>query len=211
MFTSFDLKQNFYYSYSYDLTNTLQHNYMAMDLDSNTKRKQSNAIYGLRAKPCMKYVWNQYLLRPTNNKLSYHWLVYIVHGFLSQSSINIFGSSVFITLISRRSQKYAGTRFLKRGGNNLGYVANEVETEQIVHKASVSSFRKGHFTSFVHVRGSIPLFWSQDPKAVPKPPINIDVVDPFAVIASKHFKQLLNSKRPTTRHGPALLPYWCTH
>lgn len=75
-------------------------------------------------------------------------------------------------MIARRSSKYAGTRFLKRGGTNEGYVANEVETEQIVHNASISSFQKGCFTSFVHTRGSIPLFWSQDPKAVPKPPIN---------------------------------------
>lgn len=95
-------------------------------------------------------------------------------------------------LIGRRSQKYAGTRFLKRGGTNEGYVANEVETEQIVHNASVSSFEKGFYTSFVHTRGSIPLFWSQDPKAVPKPPINIDIVDPFATVASRHFKLLMH-------------------
>jgi hypothetical protein len=29
----------------------------------------------------------------------------------------------------------------------IGYVANEVETEQIVHNASISSFQKGYFTS----------------------------------------------------------------
>lgn len=91
---------------------------------------------------------------------------------ISILGLNIFGCSVFVTLIARRSQKYAGTRFLKRGGTNEGYVANEVETEQIVHNSSVSSFSKGFFTSFVHARGSIPLFWSQDPKQVPKPPIN---------------------------------------
>jgi hypothetical protein len=26
---------------------------------------------------------------------------------------------------------------------------------------------------------------------VPKPPINIDIVDPFATVAAKHFKQLI--------------------
>ena len=45
--------------------------------------------------------------------------------------------------------------------------------------------------SFVFCRGSIPLFWSQDPKQVPKPPINIDAVDPFAIVAARHFKQLM--------------------
>ena len=33
---------------------------------------------------------------------------------------------------ARRSREYAGTRYLKRGLNNQGYAANDVETEQIV-------------------------------------------------------------------------------
>jgi hypothetical protein len=46
-----------------------------------------------------------------------------------------------------------------------------VETEQIAHDASLSSLGKSHFTSYVQLRGSVPAFWSQDPKQVPKPPI----------------------------------------
>lgn len=42
-----------------------------------------------------------------------------------------------------------------------GNVANEVETEQIVHDASVLSFKSGLFTSYVQLRGSVPSFWSQ--------------------------------------------------
>lgn len=42
-----------------------------------------------------------------------------------------------------------------------GNVANEVETEQIVHDASVLSFNSGLFTSYVQLRGSVPSFWSQ--------------------------------------------------
>ena len=53
-----------------------------------------------------------------------------------------------------------------------GFVANEIETEQIVSDALVTSLHSGRFTSFVQYRGSIPLFWSQDiSKMVPKPPI----------------------------------------
>lgn len=84
----------------------------------------------------------------------------------------VFGRPVYLTLIARRSNKFAGTRFLKRGANCEGYVANEVETEQIAHDASVSSLSGGHYTAFVQLRGSIPLHWSQDlSKMVPKPPI----------------------------------------
>ncbi|EDO26164.1 predicted protein, partial [Nematostella vectensis] len=59
------------------------------------------------------------------------------------------------------SARFAGTRFLKRGTNEEGFVANEVETEQIVHDASVLSFHSGRFTSYVQIRGSVPTFWSQ--------------------------------------------------
>lgn len=53
-----------------------------------------------------------------------------------------------------------------------GDVANEVETEQIVHDASVMSFIAGSYSSYVQVRGSVPLYWSQDISTMmPKPPI----------------------------------------
>jgi hypothetical protein len=44
---------------------------------------------------------------------------------------------VHVTLIARRSNRYAGTRFLKRGANLEGDVGNEVETEQIVCDGSI--------------------------------------------------------------------------
>lgn len=47
---------------------------------------------------------------------------------------------VFITLIARRSRHYAGVRYLKRGVNIEGNVANEVETEQIVNEALTTPF-----------------------------------------------------------------------
>lgn len=51
-------------------------------------------------------------------------------------------------------------------------MANEVETEQIVIDSSVTFLERTSVTSFVQMRGSIPLFWSQDvTKMVPKPPI----------------------------------------
>jgi hypothetical protein len=165
------LRQNFYYSYSYDLTNTLQYNLSEVKQNENTNETAAVKVIGVKPKPCSKFIWNEFLLKPISKKINHQWLVNLVHGYLNQSSVNIFGCTVYVTLIARRSQKYAGTRFLKRGGCNEGYVANEVETEQIVHNGCISSFEKGYFTSFVHMRGSIPLFWSQDPKVMPKPPI----------------------------------------
>lgn len=67
-----------------------------------------------------------------------------------------------------------------------GDVANEVETEQMVHDSGVSSLSSGHFTSFVQLRGSVPSQWSQDiSKMVPKPAISFDLSDPFCETAGK--------------------------
>ena len=56
-----------------------------------------------------------------------------------------------------------------------GDVANEVETEQMLCDASVMSFTAGSYSSYVQVRGSVPLYWSQDiSTTMPKPPITCE-------------------------------------
>ncbi|XP_067897173.1 synaptojanin-1 isoform X3 [Heterodontus francisci] len=57
-------------------------------------------------------------------------------------------------LISRLSCERAGTRFNVRGTNDDGQVANFVETEQVI-------FLDDCVSSFIQIRGSIPLFWEQ--------------------------------------------------
>lgn len=61
-----------------------------------------------------------------------------------------------------------------------GYVANDVETEQIVSEMLTTSFHapgpdlfaNPNYTSYVQHRGSIPLCWTQDNTGVtPKPDI----------------------------------------
>jgi hypothetical protein len=89
------------------------------------------------------------------------------------SGMDVYGSSIELTLISRRSSYFAGTRYLKRGTNEEGYVANDVETEQIICEPNTGLRIDEHFSSFVQHRGSIPLFWSQNNTGgVPKPPID---------------------------------------
>jgi len=56
-------------------------------------------------------------------------------GFFCQSRFDFpFGKSVSIVLIARRSRFFAGTRFLKRGNNESGQVANDVETGIFIKK-----------------------------------------------------------------------------
>lgn len=70
-------------------------------------------------------------------------------------STNGTGLPSTLTLISRLSCLRAGTRFNARGIDDDGNVANFVETETILWSPS------GFTTSYVQVRGSIPLFWEQ--------------------------------------------------
>jgi hypothetical protein len=58
--------------------------------------------------------------------LSPQWLLTCIHGFFAQVNCSVFGRQLAITLISRRSRFFAGTRYLKRGLNDSGNVANEV-------------------------------------------------------------------------------------
>jgi SacI homology domain len=63
------------------------------------------------------------------------------------------------------------SRYLKRGVNDYGKVANDVETEQIVLEEEAGTAR-GKMSSVVQMRGSIPLFWSQETSRFsPKPDI----------------------------------------
>ena len=72
---------------------------------------------GIKAHPNYKFVWNSYLLKPVESVFHSDWILFIIHGFIGQSNISIFGKSFYLTLIARRSNKFAGTRFLKRGAN----------------------------------------------------------------------------------------------
>lgn len=71
--------------------------------------------------------------RPLRQALhSSSWVIPLIHGFWQQRSLALFGRSLTVTLIARRSKYFAGTRYLKRGVNFKGQVANDVETEQLV-------------------------------------------------------------------------------
>lgn len=74
-----------------------------------------------------------------------------------------------LTLISRRSVKRPGLRYLRRGVDDEGETANTVETEQILSKASWASTEKTY--SFTQLRGSIPLFFSQSPYSFKPVPV----------------------------------------
>lgn len=240
MYQMVDLTKNFYFSYSYDITRTLQANMTRLRTFPPTPMNTSPVMSSSTSPSAGSYpsssstttaaaasteagvepesetdldasvlesgrnkmfVWNQYLLENgfgEHSAIDNQWALPIMYGFVDQSKLSILGRNVFVTLIARRSRLFAGARFLKRGVNDRGYVANDVETEQIVSEMSTTSFYgSGTFeanpnhTSFVQHRGSIPLFWTQDGTNMsPKPPIELNVVDPYFTAAALHFDDM---------------------
>lgn len=94
-----------------------------------------------------------------------------------------------LILIARRSRHYAGTRYLKRGINVHGKVANDVEVEQILQFENGADFK---FTSYVQMRGSIPTFWAQETSlTMPKPPITLSRMDPDYLATQAHFADMM--------------------
>jgi hypothetical protein len=50
---------------------------------------------------------------------------------VDQEEIALFSRTVYLTVLARRSRHHAGARYLTRGANEHGHVANEVESEQM--------------------------------------------------------------------------------
>ena len=83
------------------------------------------------------------------------WITPIIHGYFAQRTLVLHNRKLRMTLVARRSRHFAGPRYLRRGADIQGRVANEVETEQIVGEDSMLT-EHGVYTSMVQVRGSIP-------------------------------------------------------
>ncbi|SYZ66247.1 inositol_polyphosphate_phosphatase (plasmid) [Leishmania braziliensis MHOM/BR/75/M2904] len=137
------------------------------------------------------------------------WCIFLVHGYITQRVVVVRRPNfhtLLITLIARVSKASAGVRFLRRGLNSDGHVANHVEVEQIISDESSwnSTFTVGTLTSYVQLRGSVPVRWYHPPTAsrlLPKPPIVLGPHDSQWSETCLHFQHLL------AQYGP---PSSCT-
>ncbi|PHH65567.1 hypothetical protein CDD81_2002 [Ophiocordyceps australis] len=97
-------------------------------------------------------------------------------------------SELLVTLISRRSTKRAGLRYLRRGVDEDGFVANMVETEQILSSPKWDPSWPIH--SFVQIRGSIPLFFTQSAYSLKPVPVIQHSTEANNKACAKHFERL---------------------
>mmetsp|Transcript_5565 Transcript_5565/g.11207 ORF Transcript_5565/g.11207 Transcript_5565/m.11207 type:complete len:1186 (-) Transcript_5565:121-3678(-) len=128
--------------------------------------------------------WNQ----PIANGLPSDWMLKSIYGFVGHSKMTTQEGTTFLfSLISRRSFRRAGTRYITRGVDVLGNVANFVETEQLLWNESAST---SHYASFSVIRGSIPVFWRQNNGLAKPPP---ELVPPLEISRNafvRHFQDL---------------------
>ncbi|CAF1112317.1 unnamed protein product [Adineta steineri] len=152
--------QCFYYSRTYDLTNTVQR---SVNQDENIP---------LWKRADERFFWNRQMLSELLNladkeHLDSQWIQPIIMGYLDQCHFTANeDTDVQLILISRRNRHRSGVRMHCRGIDEDGNVANYVETEQIVRTNT-------NLMSFVMIRGSVPFYWSQ-PGIRYRPPPKID-------------------------------------
>ena len=178
-----DLEKDFFFSYTYDITRSLQQNVLTMASQSFPPPPFKD-----------QYAWNYFQTREleeiTGTLSSFHWIMPIINGAFIQRKLNDYGKTLNLTLLARRSRHFAGTRYLKRGVSDRGKVANDVEHEQIIHDETPGA--DGVFSSYLQVRGSIPTYWTQESSVtMPKPPIVLNRVDPTYHATQLHFEDLI--------------------
>ncbi|XP_030012103.1 phosphatidylinositide phosphatase SAC2 isoform X3 [Sphaeramia orbicularis] len=162
---------SFYYSMTYDLTNSVQRQGDS-DKSSLPLWKQVDD----------RFFWNKHMIQDLIDlqvpDVDF-WVIPIIQGFVQVEELVVNYNETSdeersspetppqevvcvddihprftVALISRRSRHRAGMRYKRRGVDTDGHVANYVETEQLIHVHS-------HTLSFVQTRGSVPVFWSQ--------------------------------------------------
>eukprot|EP01137_Pigoraptor_chileana_P028692 Opistho-2@12899 len=103
-----------------------------------------------------RFMWNRYLQTDfvRHNVEPTPWVLPVMRGSIELRTVYAGHKQAKAALISRLSCERAGRRFITRGVDDDGNVANFVETEQALSVDDIVA-------SFVQSRGSVPVFWEQ--------------------------------------------------
>ncbi|XP_019413115.1 PREDICTED: phosphoinositide phosphatase SAC8-like isoform X2 [Lupinus angustifolius] len=163
-----------YYSYETDITLSLQ--------------IRSKLVEGWMRKPIWKqadprFVWNRHLLEELIECKLDRFIIPLVQGSFQKTELKVKDTLSTVTLISRRCTRRLGTRMWRRGANLDGDTANFLETEQLFE---TEDFR----SSFLQVRGSIPILWEQIVDLSYKPHLRVISHEQTPNIVTRHFNDL---------------------
>ncbi|XP_057755247.1 phosphoinositide phosphatase SAC8 isoform X2 [Arachis stenosperma] len=163
-----------YYSYETDITLNLQ--------------RRNKLVEGWMSKPLWKqadprYIWNRHLSEELIECKLDRFIVPIIQGSFQVAELKLKDSHAMVTLVSRRCNRRLGTRMWRRGANLEGDAANFIETEQLLET-------EGFRSSFLQVRGSIPLLWEQIVDLSYKPHLSVIKHEQTPLVVERHFSDL---------------------
>ncbi|KAJ2820151.1 hypothetical protein IWW50_005174 [Coemansia erecta] len=141
-----------FYSYDYDLTRSQQ-------AKAEQEKTDKGNIDELLACSADRDYWFNWHMQLALRDGCTAWALPLVQGSVQIERCALgAGDAVQISVVSRRSWRRIGLRYERRGADSDGYVANFVETEQIVE---LDTSQGRHSASFVQTRGSMPVLWRQ--------------------------------------------------
>lgn len=170
-----------YFSYTYDLTNSLQRN---ENLGNITSYHWNNVD--------TRFFWNYYITEDLRSaaltdKSIGRFIQPVIYGYAKVLDTVFNNTPIAIGLITRRSRFRAGTRYFRRGVDNDGNVGNYNENEQILVVQNKKDSTIDVF-SFLQTRGSVPVYWAEINNLKYKP--NLVLGDNSTLEATqKHFDQ----------------------
>ncbi|KAL6519560.1 Fimbrin, actin-bundling protein [Orobanche hederae] len=175
-----------YFSYDVNITLSAQRLY---DLGDESKllplwRQFTEITCPTVSQADPRFLWNNYMLEVLiDNKLD-PYLLPVMQGSFQCFQAAIGKDILDVALIARRCTRRTGTRMWRRGADSDGFVANFVETEQIIQL-------NGYTASFIQVvRGSIPLLWDQIVDLTYKPKFEIVRPEEAPRVVERHFLDL---------------------
>lgn len=203
-----------YFSYSFDLTNSIQ------------RQAQSDLSQPLWKRADNRFFWNKFVqsdlidFRTSGSRQNHGqqlgadpYILPVIFGMLEIVPTKVKGTPLTLILISRRSRHRAGTRYFSRGIDEEGHVSNFNETEQIVilndsatglggfaggggmqsAKGGSSDGTETQIMSYMQTRGSVPVFWAEVNTLSYTPKLQIRGVDSALSAAKAHFDEQIRT------------------
>lgn len=203
-----------YFSYSFDLTNSFQ------------RQAHADASIPLWKRADDRFFWNRFIQsdlidfatgqdRGSGLRHGGHqggvdpFILPVMFGMMRITNSQVKSTPLTFILITRRSRHRAGTRYLTRGIDDQGHVANFNETEQIAivndGVRSLGGFAGGEgmqnekfeynnnedlqIMSYVQTRGSVPVYWAEVNSLHYTPNLQIRGVEAAVDAAKRHFDE----------------------
>ena len=189
MLDDFLSRNNLYFSDKLDLSISL------INLNKINENKINNINNSfIFANSIIKYCWNCELARFFDIEGMNDFIFPVINGFIDikEEKENYDEEFKFI-LIGRKDTRRSGVRLLIRGADKEGNIANSCENEEIV-LYKPSNKEEIHLASFVQIRGSIPLIWTQEPSLQLNPQIRPkNDFDANSKVFKIHLEELLDT------------------